>query len=85
MFDRDDHLATTKTDAEGAFNLDGESAEQDGSIEPYLIIKACRNESSCNIKKFTAPAHVAVMKNYNHFMDEEFCQHCQSDAVCQSA
>jgi hypothetical protein len=72
-----------KTDAKGAFDLEG-SSEEMGSAEPYLVIKACRNASSCNVKTIDSENQVNVT-NHNYFLDDEFCQHCKSGKECKSA
>jgi hypothetical protein len=88
VLDCDDLLALGITDAEGAFSLDGHELEGNDEIEPYLLIKACRkadDESSCNVKKIIEPERGLIVKNYNYFMDDEFCQHCQGGGECKSA
>jgi hypothetical protein len=73
------------TDAEGAFNLDGSSNEYNANIEPYLVIKVCRDESNCSVKKFINEEGGVPVKNFNYFLDDEFCQHCQNGGECKSA
>jgi hypothetical protein len=85
LFDCDEALSAAKTDAAGAFSLEGESLEIFGDAEPYLVIKACRNESSCFVKKFQDSESGLTVKNFKYFLDDEFCQHCASGEKCQSA
>jgi hypothetical protein len=86
-FDCDETLGSAKTNAEGAFSLEGTSMELSG-LEPFLIIKACRkadDESSCNVKKFMDYQNGVPVTNYYYFMDDEFCHHCEGGGECKSA
>jgi hypothetical protein len=85
LFDCDEQLAGGRTDAEGAFSLDGSSSEFFGSTEPYLAIIACHNEISCVVKKLMYSEREAYVERHKYFMDEEFCQHCEAGGECQSA
>jgi hypothetical protein len=87
IFDCDIALAVAKTDAEGAFSLEAENMELNliANSYPYLVIKACRNESSCKVKEFYDSKSGLTVKNFNYFMDDEFCQHCEGGGECKNA
>jgi hypothetical protein len=71
------------TDAAGAFNFDS-SSNEDFSVTPYLVIRACLNETSCYMKKFMDEENRAKVKNGSYFMDDDFCQHCKGGGECKS-